>query len=144
MASSMSCHSWLAISSCGNYKMMMMKKLSFSTFSTKKGIVSSLHSRSESGGGGGGGVILLHGCVSKSRMMGFKCYSVKEDVDDDLEMDYRLFSNLNQSTFRREPGISISLLTCVMFLTISLFLVGYPWSLLSIVLLGPSSDTLTF
>lgn len=40
--------------------------------------------------------------------MDFKCFSAKQDVDDDFEMDYRLFSNLNQSTFKREPGISIS------------------------------------
>lgn len=109
MAFSMSCHSWLATSSCGNYKMMMVKnKLSFSS---RKDIVSSIHSRSGSGSGSGSGgrVIWLHGCASKSKMVGFKCFSVKQDVDDDFEMDYRLFSNLNQSTFKREPGISISL-----------------------------------
>ncbi|KAL8122407.1 hypothetical protein AgCh_018945 [Apium graveolens] len=94
MASCLSCHSWLAISSCGNFKMIMMKKLS------KKHIVSSFHG----GSGGGGRVIWLHGGTSKSKMMEFKCFSVKQDVDDDLEMDYRLFSNLNQSTFQREPG----------------------------------------
>lgn len=103
---SMSCYSWLSLSLCGNYKMMMMQK-------KKKMKLSLIHR------GGGGRFIWFNGCASKSKMMGIKCFSAKQDVDDDFEMDYRLFSNLNQSTFKREPGISISLLylyvLCVCF-----------------------------
>lgn len=92
---SMSCYSsWLAMSSsCSNYKkkMMMKNKLSSST-------------RQQIYNGVGGRLVWLHECASKSEMMAFKCCSAKQDVDD-FEMDYRLFSNLNQSTFKREPGI---------------------------------------
>ncbi|KAL1807996.1 uncharacterized protein LOC108194481 isoform X1 [Daucus carota subsp. sativus] len=91
---SMACYSW---SSCANHRMphtlLMKNKLSFST---RQHIVSSFTTS-----GGQARFIWLNGCSSTSKFMAFKCFSAKQDQDD---MDYRLFSNLNQSTFTRDPG----------------------------------------
>lgn len=76
----------------------MKKKKKKLSFSTRQHIVFPIHS------GGGSKCLWLHGCTSKSKMMDFKCFSAKQDVDDDFEMDFRLFSNLNESTFKRESG----------------------------------------